>query len=306
MKINNKEQLRQYFCENEIKLVALDLDRTTLRSDSTLAPRTKAAIEAVIALGVEVVVISGRPRCSLPQDILEIKEIRYLVTSNGAAVNLRSLQSGEIKEKRIWAWTLKEESAIAIFEITEPYYEMKQITYETFVEGTAYAPRSYVNCPTKFGVPQKAVPYVQGTRIPVDDFPSFIRAHARELDSFDIIVGDAGCFHSLKTLLQKDVPDVYMTSSMERMIEISHRDAGKGSGMCYVLQSLGISEKHALAFGDGDNDADMLECAGIGVAMENAMPLCREKADYVSTSNDDYGVAVVLELLADTMNREKE
>ena len=96
-----------------------------------------------------------------------------------------------------------------------------------------------------------------------------------------------------------------MTSSMDRMLEISHRDAGKGSGLLYVLQQLELDKNSAIAFGDGDNDADMLEQAGVGVAMANAMPLCMEKADYISKSNDEYGVAEVLELLIDVI-RNKE
>lgn len=307
MSIKNQDQLIHYFEENKIKLIALDLDRTTLCSDSSLAPRTKAAIESVIANGVEVVVISGRPRCSLPQSVLEIPGIRYLVTSNGAAVNTRVQRAdGSYEEQRVWAWTLTRDSALAILRESYPYFLNEQITYETFVEGTAYAPKDYVNQPTKYGAPPRAVSYVQNTRIPIKDFPAFIREHAAELDSFDMIVGDQSCFCQLKECLQKNVSDVYMTSSMDRMLEISHKDAGKGSGLRYVLRELGIDPSQAIAFGDGDNDADMLEYAGVGIAMENAMPLCLAKADYISSSNDRYGVAVVLELLVEVMKREKE
>lgn len=305
MKIKNTEQLSTYFKEHTIRLVALDLDRTTLHSDSTLAPRTRVAIESVIAAGIEVVVISGRPRCSLPQAVLEIPGIRYLVTSNGAAVNVRipceKEEESLCEEKRVWAWTLTAESALAILEVSYPYFEKEQITYETFVEGTAYAPEDYVNQPTKYGAPPRAVNYVQNTRIPVKNFPEFIKVHAHELDSFDMIVGDRDCFCELKEQLQQNVKDVYMTSSMDRMLEISHRDAGKGSGLRYVLDTLGVDAECAVAFGDGDNDADMLALAGLGVAMANAMPLCRSKADYVSKTNDEYGVAEVLELLVVTV-----
>ncbi len=306
MKIKNKEQLIRYFKDNPIKMVALDLDRTTLHSDGTLADRTRNAILEVIEAGVEVVVISGRPRCSLPKSVLDIPGIRYLVTSNGAAVNLRKLQSdGLYTEQRVWAWTLDVESVLSILKVSFPYFEKDQITYETFVEGTAYAPESYVNQPTKYGVPEKAVSYVKSTRLPVEDFPEFIKLHAHELDSFDMIVADRTRFLELKEQLQKNVSGVYMTSSMDRMLEISHKDAGKGSGLLYVLQQLDLDKNSVIAFGDGDNDADMLEQAGVGVAMANAMPLCLEKADYISRSNDEYGVAEVLELLVDVIrNRE--
>lgn len=298
MKIKNQEMLLRYIRENKIEVVALDLDRTTLRSDSSLAPRTKRAIQSAIDAGMEVVVISGRPRCSLPESVLAIPGIRYLVTSNGAAVNKRERENGgDFQEERIWAWTLTEESALSILENTVPYFEREQLAYETFVEGTAYASEDYVNQPTKYGAPERAISYVQNTRIAVPDFPAFIRAHAHELDSFDMIVRERDIFYQLKSLLAEKVDDIYMTSSMERMIEISSKDAGKASGLRFVLEELGLDPCHVVAFGDGDNDADMLRYAGLGIAMANAMPYSLECADYVGKSNDEDGVAEIIELI---------
>lgn len=291
MKSLKEENLKEYFRQNEIKVIALDLDRTTLRSDSTLAPRTRAAIMSAIETGIEVVVISGRPRCSLPQSILEIPGIRYLVTSNGAAVNKR-YNGGE---KRVWAWTLGAQAVLDMLTLTLPYYRKEKLTYETFVEGIAYASEDYVNHPTKYGAPQKAVTYVKDTRIPVDDLPAFIREHAAELDSFDMLIGEQSCFEEVKALIAENVSDIYMTSSMKRMLEISNKNAGKASGLRYVLDDMGLKPEHAIAFGDGNNDADMLAFAGLGVAMANGMPLCLESADYIGKSNDEEGVAEVLE-----------
>ena len=141
------------------------------------------------------------------------------------------------------------------------------------------------------------MPYVQNTRIPVADFPAFIREHAGKLDSFDMIIGEQSCFREVKAFIAENVSNIYMTSSMERMLEISSKDAGKASGLRYVLDELGLEPGHAIAFGDGDNDADMLTFAGLGVAMANAMPLCLKSADYIGKSNDEDGVAEILEFL---------
>ena len=204
------------------------------------------------------------------------------------------------REERIWAWTLAPESALQILEITLPYYEKELLAYETFVEGTAYATEDYVNQPTKYGAPSRAIHYVQKTRIPVEDFPGFVRAHAHELDSLDMIIPGRDIFHQVREQLRENVDGIYMTSSMERMLEVSHKDGGKGSGLRFILKELGCDAANAIAFGDGNNDADMLAHAGVGIAVANATPLCLENADFITASNDDFGVAQVLEWLVQT------
>ena len=90
-----------------------------------------------------------------------------------------------------------------------------------------------------------------------------------------------------------------MTTSVKQLLEITHKDGGKASGMRFLLERLGIEAGQLLAFGDGDNDKELLKMAGLGIAVENAVPGCKEAADEITLSNDDDGVAVVLEQLLD-------
>ena len=82
-----------------------------------------------------------------------------------------------------------------------------------------------------------------------------------------------------------------MTTSVQQLIEISHRNAGKHSGVKYFMEMLGLNREEIAAFGDADNDVDMLEFAGCGIAMENASPKCKEVADYVTKHHAEDGVA---------------
>lgn len=132
MKRKNQEQLRAYFASHEIRLVALDLDRTTLHSDGRLAERTRAAISEVLRHGIHVAVISGRPRCSLPQDVLALKGVEYLLTSNGAAVYKRDPHTGA--EARIHSWVLDVASVRRIMDLTKQEFLQGRLTYEVFVD----------------------------------------------------------------------------------------------------------------------------------------------------------------------------
>lgn len=77
-----------------IKLIALDLDGTTLNYEGRLEDRTKVILEAAIAKGVIIVIATGRVFSAIPKEILEISGIHYAITSNGA--NLIDLNTRQL------------------------------------------------------------------------------------------------------------------------------------------------------------------------------------------------------------------
>lgn len=265
----------------EIQCIALDLDRTTLNSSGNLSDGNRQALEAVIAKGIHVVIASGRAFATLPAEILAVRGIEYAITSNGAAVY--HVPSGRCLHR----YLLTPKSVEQILELTRE----EPISYEGFVEGRAYAAADYVRDPVRFGATPAAVGYVQRTRHLEEDIVGFLRAHLHELDSVDLVVRTEADKNRLWRLLQEAVPDVYITSSVRQLLEISHRNAGKHSGLRFVLERLGLPREAAAAFGDADNDADLLAYAGCGIAMANASPACLAAADAVTRSNDDDGVA---------------
>lgn len=264
-----------------IKCIALDLDRTTLDGDGYLPEENRLALEEVMDKGVQVAVASGRALSTLPESIREMKRIRYAITSNGAAVY--ELHTGRCLKQ----YKMTKDSVLAILHMTGKL----PVTYEAFVEGEAYAPEAYVENPVRFGASVRALPYIQGTRKPVKDIQGFIRAHASVLDGLDIITGDRELKGRLWKMLEAKAEDVYITSSVSQLLEISYKDAGKHTGAAFLLDYLGLQREELAAFGDGDNDAELLEFAGVGIAVENASEKCRKAADYITLSNEACGVA---------------
>ncbi len=265
----------------DIRCIALDLDRTTLRSDGTLSPANRAALARAAAKGVHVVIASGRAFATLPQTVLDVPGIEYAVTSNGAAVY-------HIPTARCLHRTLLRPGSVdRILALTagEP------VAYEGFVDGRAYAAADYVRDPEKYGAAPEAVAYVRRTRTLVEDMAGFLRAHRDCLDSLDVVTRDGADRERIHAYLAAADPDIYLTSSVRQLLEISHRDAGKHRGAAWILAHLGIPREALAAFGDGDNDADLLAFAGCGIAMANASPACRAAADAVTASNDEDGVA---------------
>lgn len=265
----------------DIRCIALDLDRTTLNEKGRLSEENRQAILYAMEKGVHVVVASGRSFHSLPAEIRNFPGIEYAVTSNGAAIYHVPT------EKRMHGYRLTPRAVDRILALEGKM----SVVYEGFVCGEAFADAAYVADPLSFGASKKAVAYIQSTRKPVGDIRGFFRRHKEELDSIDIIVKDAGMKQVVWRSLSENVPDIYITSSVENLIEISHRECGKHSGVKYIMNHLGIGREQVAAFGDGDNDADMLTFAGCGIAVANASPACKNAADALTLSNEENGVA---------------
>lgn len=268
----------------DVKCIALDLDRTTLDARGALSKANKEAIQAAIANGIHVCIASGRAFDTLPKEVVEIPGIEYAITSNGAAVY-------RIQDKQcLRSYVLTEQSVREILELTKDF----PVTYEGFVQGTAYAAREYIENPVKFGATEKAVAYVQSTRHFKADIVGFLLENAGRLDSIDIVVQDETVKEQLIALLTASVKDIYITSSIAQLVEISYKDAGKRSGVKFITEYLGLQPQQVAAFGDADNDIDMLEYAGCGIAMANASGNLLAVADYVTLHHDEDGVAYAL------------
>ena len=266
---------------SKVRLIALDLDGTTLDSSKQVSEKNRNAIINAVKNGVHICIASGRAFDTLPSVVTEIPGIEYAITSNGAAVY-------EIKDKKcLRSYKLTAESVKTILELTKDM----PVTYEAFIEGRAYAGSEYIHNPVKFGATKEAIHYIQTTRTLIDDITGFIRQHVDELDSMDIIVKDADMKERVCDAIYKETQDVYITSSVKQLVEISYKDAGKKSGVKFLADRLGVSKEEIAAFGDADNDKDMIEYAGYGIAVANASTSLKEKADYITLSNDEDGIA---------------
>ena len=264
-----------------IKCIALDLDRTTLNSAGALSGKNREALREAAESGICVAVASGRPLSALPEDVLAVPGIRYAITSNGAAVY-------DLEEDRcLHRHRMTPESVRGILACTagEP------VVLEAFIEGSAFAEQVYVEDPVAHGALPGGAAYIRRTRRPVRGMRRFLEEHRGELDSVDIVVRDEREKERLWRILEERIEEIYITSSVRQLLEISHADAGKDAAARFLLGRLGLREEELAAFGDGHNDSGLLRLAGIGFAVANASAECLEAADRVVASNDDDGVA---------------
>lgn len=94
---------------------------------------------------------------------------------------------------------------------------------------------------------------------------------------------------------------MFVTTSLPYMLELGNPAVTKGSGIAFVAARLGIDLERLIAFGDGENDVELLEVAGLGIAIETGHPRLLAIADTTCPGPEDEGVATVIETVLDSL-----
>ena len=127
----------------------------------------------------------------------------------------------------------------------------------------------------------------------------FIYNHRKELDSIEIICTNAKKRAHIRQLVEDSTSGFYITSSSENFIEFMDKSATKGNAVNWLCNYLDVKTENTCACGNADNDADMIEQSGFGAAVENASKLCLDCADIIVPSNNNDGVARLIEIILD-------
>lgn len=270
-----------------IRCFAMDLDRTALGEDGRLSIRTKAVILEALDKGVYIIAASGRAYETLPEDITAINGIEYVISSNGASV----WHKGACIRRNV----IGRKAGKALLEVYERAKQEFSVAMEVFWQGKAFCGKEYFDNPGFFGAHERAVQYVHRTREAVEDVKEFAMEHIDELESIAFVSGDRKGRERLRRKLASGIEDIFITSSIEHLIEIAGRDVSKGESLKWLLRKLHIEPEECMAFGDGDNDAEMLAFAGIGIAVENASQLAKKSANFVTKAHFQDGVAIIME-----------
>lgn len=259
--------------------IAIDLDGTLLNNESTLSERNFKALEKCLAGGIPVVIATSRPARSVRRLVgTEIMSRCSLVLQNGAIGIGNPPLSGHIKEKI--ATELARDIITTISEI-EPEIRIT-IELEGYGFGTNH-PRN----PDELWEVNSATPDMQlSLEKALTDEPTKIAAGGlnRKIS------------HIANAISKRFGNDISVVPSNEMtFLNITSKTATKQDTLRRLLDSQNTSLDNVIAFGDDVPDIDMLSACGISIAVANAVPEVKEVADYCTASNDDDGVAIVLE-----------
>ncbi|MBU4540412.1 MAG: Cof-type HAD-IIB family hydrolase, partial [Firmicutes bacterium] len=266
----------------DIKLIALDMDGTTLQKDyMSISDRTRNVLAKAIAKGIHVVPSTGRILGQLPESVVSIPGINYAVTSNGAAVT-------NLKTKEVISSNYLGSGSVKKIMKT---LTRRNIFCEIYYQGQSYGERRYFEMISKRNeLSKELIAFIRSNATAVDDVLDFTIAHASEIEKINIPLLSE---KNHRVLWQKfsQIHGVTLTKAIANNIEVNHRLANKGAGLKQLCRILKLEAGNVMAIGDSDNDLRMLEFAGLSVAMGNASEEIKAIANHVTLPFYEDGVA---------------
>lgn len=270
----------------KIKLIALDLDGTLLDSNEIISNKTCDAIKEAIKRGIEIVPATGRNIGLICEEIKVIDGIRYAITSNGAAViDLR-------EERVIFSNFINSDILKRIIDLIKNY----PIVIELYADGHAYVDKDVFDNPEKYNLNENQIHLMSYNHILIDNFFDLIDESKdinwiKCVEKINIPFLNEDIKKKVLKSLSNEFDELKITSSGKDNIEINISSANKGNGLEKLVNILGIRLEEVAAIGDNNNDIEMIERSGLGIAMGNAIDEIKNKADYVTVDNDKNGAA---------------
>lgn len=260
------------------KMVAIDMDGTLLRPDHTISERTKKTIQKAKDKGIKIVLASGRPLEGLKKYLKEldlISEEDYVLGFNGALV--QNTKTKKIIKRNV----LKGNDLAYLYSISKKL----GVNIHAFTQEGCITP--VMNKYSELEGTMNEIP------VTVTEFNNI----KKQEDIIKVMMVDEP--EILDKAIENLPSDVYekytVVKSAPYFLEFLNKDANKGEGVKALANHLNISPKEIICIGDAGNDVHMIEFAGLGVAMGNAFEEVKEIADYITKSNENDGVAKVIE-----------
>jgi Cof subfamily protein (haloacid dehalogenase superfamily) len=243
--------------------------------DLVLRPRTLAALEAAREAAIPVIVVTGRMFRSVRPYLEQAGLDTPVVCYQGAVV--AEPRSGRFLRHEPIPLRLAREAIAAVEE-------------EGFGLNCYVGDHLYVASETP-----EARRYAEFQHIP-------IHVVGPLLDWLDepptklVTIGDPDVLDGLEARLKERFgPRLFISKSLPYFLELASADVTKGAGMAFVAEHLGLERERVVAFGDGENDVELLEWAGYAVAVANAHERVLAAADHVCPPVEEEGVAQVIE-----------
>lgn len=259
-----------------MKLIGVDVDGTLLNSENKITPRTRQALIRAGEMGHKIVIVSGRPTSAVKYLAKELEFDKFnglLANYNGGSIT--DYSSGKVLANH----NLERNLALEILDKTRflniivPYKDMILSDKD----------HKFLQAESKLlGLEAKIVSDIRD-KLDFDPNKILFAAEIAKLEE------------SIQFLVENFGNVTSQVRSHRNYYEIMPKGLSKGNSLLEIAKIYDIDQADIIAFGDEMNDFTMIEVAGVGVAMANAVDEIKEIADYVTLSNDEDGIGDYLE-----------
>lgn len=265
-----------------VKIIATDLDGTLMAPDHiTVTERTKSALLNAHKKGIKIAIATGRTLGFITPVINQIPFTDYVIFSNGASVY-------DLHEKKIIYKNHIPPNLTA--EILSKLNGLP-VYYNTYVDGTAY-------------IQDNKQQFYKSRELP-EDFLKIFMASSKVCENLcETLKGQSAeiiAVYSTDENVRQDLIEYFqklgllVTASLKDEIEATVPSANKGDALAHLCGLLNIKSEEAMSFGDAMNDIQMIEFAKYSFAMGNACEELKKKAQYITLSNAEDGLARAVE-----------
>ena len=257
-----------------IKVIAMDFDGTLLTSDKIITNKTKECLLKYKNKSYKIIGVTARNLLSV-KDIIDVSLFDYIILNNGSDIYYVS------EDKTINVGNISHNVAKKIYLLCKD--KSCQIDFCT--------PYKYLIKKDEKGDERSFIKYI-------DDFSDVNESISR----MNVVFKESKDLEEYKILIEKSFDNLNVVRMIDTdllnsliWLTINPKNVNKLSSLIKICNDLKCTIDEVIFFGDGENDLVLIENAGIGVAMENAVDIVKEKAPYITLSNDNDGIRVFLE-----------
>lgn len=252
-----------------IRLIASDLDGTLLNDEHKISEYNKKIISEVRKKGIKFILSTGRPTSAASKFLDDLNIETDMISFNGAMITDRS---GKI----LYEDNLESDIGKELIDIAKKY----KVYYQGFL-GERWNISDSKSEWLNFYI---SIAQINNYNVGFENIKDF------SFSKF-MFIGENNILKEIVLELDKNLKDkVYYTFSRPVYLEVHSPNVSKANALSFLLNKYNIKRENIMAFGDNNNDIEMLETAGISVAVENAENIVKEKAKYITKSNIENGV----------------
>ena len=265
------------------RLLALNIDGTLLRSNGRLQSSTKEAIEFVQNKEVYVTLVTNRHFQSAKKLAKALKLDSYLITHSGAFI-------ANQLDQPLFVRRIPEDRTFNLIQVLENFSCNVRIIHERFSIGNRKKIQTNLMSKTLLNTADPLFYPIQF----VESLGDTLRDEPVAAPKIDIFFGEPSELTEVQQLLTSNFPEVEVIKVNDAKLEVLPKGVSKATSLLALGNHLNIKKEEMVVIGSGLDDMEMIEEAGLGVAMGNSPFEVKRKADWITRSNDEQGVAYMV------------